>query len=55
MVCTQSKDSVGIVTVIHDKLVCIVEKPVDTRERYAYYAIGTLKDPFDAWITPSPD
>lgn len=40
---------VGIVTVIRDKLLHIVEKRSDARERYVYYAIDTLKDPFEVW------
>jgi|SRR3990167_5766796 hypothetical protein len=40
---------VGIVTVIRDKLVHIVEKRPDARERYVNYAIDTLTDPFEVW------
>jgi hypothetical protein len=40
---------VGIVTIIRDKLLHIAEKRQDARERYAYYAIDTLNDPFEVW------
>jgi hypothetical protein len=40
---------VGVVTVLRDKLVHIVEKRQDARERYANHAISTLNDPFEVW------
>lgn len=40
---------VGYVTVLRDKLVHIVEKRADARERYARYALQTLQDPFEVW------
>lgn len=36
---------VGVVTVLRDKLVHIVEKRQDARERYANHAISTLNEP----------
>lgn len=40
---------VGLVTVHREKLVHIVEKRADARERYVHYAIETLRDPFEVW------
>lgn len=40
---------VGLVTVHREKLVHIVEKRSDARERYVNYAIDTLRDPFEVW------
>lgn len=40
---------VGVITVIRDKLVHIVEKRQDARERYVNYAIDTLSSPFEVW------
>jgi hypothetical protein len=40
---------IGDVTVQRDKLVHIVEKRPDSRERYVKHAIDTLSGPFEVW------
>ncbi|HBN8537632.1 TPA: hypothetical protein L3747_005773 [Pseudomonas aeruginosa] len=40
---------VGLLTVVRDKLVHIVEKRPDARERYTNHAISTLNDPYEVW------
>lgn len=40
---------VGVVTVVRDKLVHIVQKRLDARERYVNFAVDTLRAPFEVW------
>ena len=40
---------IGDVTVARDKLVHIIEKRPDSRERYVRHAIDTLSGPFEIW------
>lgn len=40
---------IGEVMVMRDKLIHIVEKRQDARERYVNFAIDTLQNPFEVW------
>lgn len=40
---------IGGIVIIRDKLVHIVEKRKEARERYVLYALDTLENPYEVW------
>lgn len=46
---------IGEVSILREKLIHIVEKRMDARERFVRLALDTLEDPFEIWETMYDD